>query len=111
VAEAFVEHKRPKLGQGSPEQEFIESIPPNPGVAFDFNPGKTRERTRAWLAAVLAVLLFAVVIITLIAVVAASYPTEEAVKLLGVLLSPLVGLVGAATGFYYAGVEKEGQKK
>lgn len=89
----FEEHETPRKGAAFPPQE-------------PFNPEKFRERTRAWLAGGLTALLAAVVLILLIALVIGAYATKDAVDLLGVLLSPLVALVGAATGFYYGGKSK-----
>jgi hypothetical protein len=90
--------------------EFEENEPPQKGPALPFrepyNLDKTRERARAYLASSLTLLLATVVLILVVAVTARSYPTKEAVDLLGVLLSPLVALVGAATGFYYGGKTK-----
>jgi hypothetical protein len=50
----------------------------------------------------LAVVLLAVVIRSIWMII----DVKGATDLLGVVLAPLVGLVGAATGFYYGGKER-----
>jgi hypothetical protein len=83
-----------------PDEEFKEEEEPNPGAAVvEVGPLESRrEWTRAALAGGLMTLLAAVMLIILL-----MKPTQEAKDLLGVVLAPLVGLVGAATGFYYGG--------
>lgn len=87
--------------------EFVEDETPRKGAALPpqepFNPEKFREQARAWLAGGLTALLTLVVLSLVAAIVFGHYATKDAVDLLGVLLSPLVALVGAATGFYYGG--------
>jgi hypothetical protein len=43
---------------------------------------------------------------TVLLLVLVTKSATDAKDLLGVVLAPLVGLVGAATGFYYAGRDK-----
>ena len=94
--------RRRQLGAAG---EFEEDEIPRQGAALPpgFNAEHYRERARAWLAGALTALLAVVVGTIVLGVVFGGYPTLEAVDLLGVLLSPLVALVGAATGFYYGG--------
>lgn len=66
-----------------------------------YDPDPERERMRGWIAIGLLALLSFVVISSLITVAARWAPTEDVVRVLGLLFAPLVGLVGAATGFYY----------
>jgi hypothetical protein len=67
-----------------------------------FNHEKWREITRAGLAFLLTLLLGTVILLFAIAGIN-GYASTEAKEYLGLVLSPLVGIVGAATGFYYAG--------
>jgi hypothetical protein len=64
---------------------------------------KTRpvEDTRAQIAFSLLALLAGVLIALLALLAFRRITVDEMVKLTGVLLAPLVGLVGAATGYYY----------
>jgi uncharacterized membrane protein YeaQ/YmgE (transglycosylase-associated protein family) len=59
------------------------------------------DRTRANLAFSLVALLVLIVCLILVATFARWVTASDAKDLLGVLLSPVVGLVGAATGFYF----------
>ena len=85
------------------DDEFEEEDTPNPGagVVAVAPMDRWREWTRAALAGGLMALLAAVMLIIVVTKSAA-----EAKELLGVVLAPLVGLVGAATGFYYGGKDK-----
>lgn len=93
-------------GAPSGEQgEFVENRSPAEGGAVPsatpFDTGKWREITRAALAVSLTVLLAIVLLIVVCATVFLKFSAQDAGNLLGVVLAPLVGLVGAATGFYY----------
>lgn len=89
------------------QREFVEDKPPSPGLGapppprFKVTPEWWRELTRAGLAMSLMALLGAAVLIILLGKTA-----EEAKELFGQVLAPLIGLVGAATGFYYGGEKK-----
>lgn len=100
----------PRSPGGPPTDEFVEDTQPSPEPfslpQAPFNLEKWREFTRAGLAILLTALLGAVVLIFVIAGIN-QYPSEEAKEYLGLILSPLVGLVGAATGFYYGGGGKD----
>jgi len=105
----------------SSDDPLTEDVPPGRGLsvraelAEDASPEEgpsvrltsiedAREKTRARLAVALIALLAITVLTIVVATVATShYTVAEAVDLLGVVLAPLVGLVGAATGFYYGG--------
>jgi hypothetical protein len=84
--------------------EFEEEERPKPGSAVvTVTPvDRWREATRAGLAIGLTLLLATVVLIIIL-----LKSATEARDLLSVLLAPLVGLVGAATGFYYGGKEEK----
>jgi hypothetical protein len=102
----FNEDETPKH---QPVAEFFEDEVPRPGSQptspvslVEIRPPEWwRELTRAGLAIGLMFLLAAVMLIIVL-----KKPAGEAKELLGVVLAPLVGLVGAATGFYYGGEKK-----
>jgi uncharacterized membrane protein len=84
-----------------------ENFAPAPGaqtvVKQPFDPGKWREGARVGIAVGLLGLLALTVLLVVIATLFFHFPAEDADGLFCALLSPLVGLVGAATGFYYGG--------
>jgi hypothetical protein len=88
--------------------EFQEDREPTAreGVLKIEHINRMRELIRAGLAIALTLLMAAVVLIIIIACVHSNYSANAAKDLLGVVLAPLVGLVGAATGFYYGGKER-----
>ena len=61
---------------------------------------------RGWIALVLLAILALIVVVSLLTVALGWAPTEDLVRVLGLLFAPIVGLVGAATGFYF-GSRKE----
>jgi hypothetical protein len=64
-------------------------------------PARPLEDTRARIAFVLLAILAGILVFLMSLLAFGRVSTEELVKLLGVLLAPIVGLVGAATGYYY----------
>lgn len=81
--------------------DFLLAEPP-----FEEGPARRVERTRALLAYLLLALL-AVVIASLLALLAVDKVTvDEFGTIAGILIAPLVGLVGAATGYYYGKGER-----
>lgn len=68
-----------------------------------FDPERDRERLRGTIALILLVILGLVLIATYAGVLSSAISVEQARELLALTLSPIVGLVGAATGFYYGG--------
>lgn len=69
-------------------------------------PAKRVEKTRATLAYLLFALL-ATIVLTLLALLAAhKITTDELGSTAGVLISPVIGLLGAATGYYYGKGER-----
>ncbi|GAA4986396.1 hypothetical protein WHI96_27435 [Pseudonocardia tropica] len=88
--------------------EFVEEndVPGNAeaGPVFvesKFTVERWREIARSGLAALLFLLLSATVLTICIRAIILATTVKELSDLLGILLAPLVGLVGAATGFYY----------
>jgi hypothetical protein len=74
-----------------------------PGYSTEpYNPEPDRERVRGWMAFGLIGLFAVEVIFLLIAVSAGWITSAEAMDLGSLVLSPTIGLAGAATGFYYA---------
>lgn len=70
----------------------------------EYNPNKDREMVRGWLAQALVLLLTLVVLISFISVWAGA-DFEEVKGILELTLTPLVGLAGAVTGFYFGSKE------
>ncbi len=107
--DALVEQKTPSPGAAFPFR-LVEHEQPSPEV---YTPSerheinKAREKTRAGLAWALLGLLGVFEFMILITTLAFGYSVQDAKELLALVVTPLVGLVGAATGFYYGG--KEGQ--
>lgn len=71
-----------------------------------YDPSPERERMRGWIAVALLAILAVIVLISLLTVAFHWAPTDDLVRVLGLLFAPIVGLVGAATGFYF-GSRKE----
>jgi hypothetical protein len=70
-------------------------------VARPYDPTRARERMRGAIAIVLLSILGAVVLFAFIGLWTQSILIEDMRTLLEILFAPLVGLVGAVTGFYY----------
>jgi len=88
--------------QGSSGEFVDEETIPVPG-AFKptFDPTKAREKARARIAFALIALLAVTLLGVLFATLFQGFPTADAGDLFNSVLAPLIGLVGAATGFYY----------
>ena len=70
-------------------------------ATIPFDPIKLREWMRAWVAIGLLIILLLTLELPWLALALHWAKPGELRDLLGVLISPVVGLVGAATGFYY----------
>lgn len=66
-----------------------------------YDPYRDRERVRGWIALFLLMLLIAVVGIALFGVLFGKIPVEHLEKIGAIILSPVVGLLGAVMGFYF----------
>jgi hypothetical protein len=88
-------------GSQSSDEELIDLG----AFALDGSPFELRSRpvedTRALIAFSLLALLAGVVAALLLLLAFRRISVDEMVRLMGVMLAPLVGLVGAATGYYY----------
>jgi hypothetical protein len=73
---------------------------PEPAT-IPFDPVKLREWMRAWVAIGLLIILLMTLALPWIALAQQWVKVDELMDLLGVLIAPVVGLVGAVTGFYY----------
>ena len=90
---------------GEPEEIGIEyvDLPSKPAKEVPYDPEPDRDRVRGWLALALVVLLIAVILAAW-ATLWTGVVTEPEIKdLLGVILPPVVALVGSALGFYFGG--------
>lgn len=65
-----------------------------------YRPDRERERIRGWLALGLAGMLAAVLLISW-REFALGRPVDQIADMFQATLAPLIGLVGAATGFYF----------
>jgi hypothetical protein len=74
-----------------------------------YDPTRARERMRGAIAIVLLSILGAVVLFAFAALWSARVTIDDLRTLLEILFAPLVGLVGAVTGFYYGSRAREGQ--
>lgn len=66
-----------------------------------YRPDRERERIRGWLALALACMLAAVLLVSWGAFAVGTRSVDEIADMLQATLAPLIGLVGAATGFYF----------
>ena len=80
-------------------QEIHHVPAPRGGTAYDPRPSEDKARRR--IAYLLIALLVFMIVALLAAAVFGAIPVDE-IKEFGVILGPLVALVSAATGFYFA---------
>jgi|SRR5579864_8332580 len=69
--------------------------------AVEEGPARPVEKTRALLAFLLLGLLTFVIAALLVLLAIRRITTQEFGSIAGVLIAPVVGLLGAATGYYY----------
>jgi heme A synthase len=84
-------------------EEVDVSLPAKAAREVPYNPEPNRDRVRGWLALALVVLLVAVIVAAWVTLWAGAVSEPEIKDLLGVLLPPVVALVGSALGFYFGG--------
>ena len=68
---------------------------------FEEGPARRVEQTRAKFAYLMLALLASVILGMFVLLFADKVTPEEFSGIAGVLISPIVGLLGAATGYYY----------
>ena len=84
-------------------EELDVSLPDTAPSSRPYDPEPARDRLRGWLAVALLAML-AVVVAAAWVSLWWSLATEAEIKdLLGVILPPIVALVGSAIGFYFGG--------
>jgi hypothetical protein len=84
-------------------EEVDVSLPAKPTKELPYDPEPNRDRVRGYLAAGLVALLVAVVVAGWVTLWAGVVTEPEVKDLLGVILPPVVALVGSALGFYFGG--------
>jgi hypothetical protein len=98
-----------------PREEDLTSDPKEkeaaPGLArppsFPYDPSHDREKKRGHIAMTLVCLLFAIVAASFVYILFRLCDIETLKSLLEIVFAPIVGLVGAVTGFYFG--EKSGK--
>ena len=114
AAETKAGQKQPQTEAGTatdldaiePETIIIDAAPP-PSVQ-EYDPTEDREKVRANIALILVYALVGVVAFALFSawIVMPAENRAALFEVLKIVFAPLVGLVGAATGFYYGGKSK-----
>ncbi len=74
--------------------------PPPPPTAEPYDPEPLREQLRGWIAVGLLILL-ALVVAAALAALFLRIDSNSIKDVISLILSPIVGLVSAVTGFYY----------
>ena len=88
---------------GPPERDLVPPTTP-------YNPERTREFMRGLLAFTLVGILGFLAIVALLSLWFSKATPDDLQTVLGVVFTPIVGLVGAATGFYYGGRNSSGRR-
>lgn len=92
---------------GKPEvigvEEVDVSLPAKPTREVPYDPEPNRDKVRGYLAGGLVALLVAVVVAAWVTLWVGAVTEPEIKDILGVILSPVVALVGSALGFYFGG--------
>jgi hypothetical protein len=88
---------------GEPIEEIDLALPDRPTRERPYDPEPSRDKVRGYLAVALIVLLAAVVVAAWASIWFGLVTEPEVKDLLGVMLPPVVALVGSALGFYFGG--------
>ncbi len=88
---------------GDPEEIDLGALTLGGSAIIREGKGRRVEDTRARLAFSLLGLLTAVLLLLFVLLFVHTITAAQFTQLAGVLLAPLVGLVAAATGYYYGG--------
>jgi hypothetical protein len=83
------------------EGPIARGLSPHSFVSSPYNIDRDREQKRGLIALILVGLLAAVVLLSFAGLLTSRIELKDLKELLTVILSPLVALVGAATGFYF----------
>ncbi|HEY0869602.1 MAG TPA: hypothetical protein VGD55_04335 [Acidothermaceae bacterium] len=89
--------------ESEPEEIDLGSLRLGGDALVSVGKGKKVEDTRARLAFSLLALLTAVLGLLFLLLFVHTIDAQQFTQLAGLLLAPLVGLVAAATGYYYGG--------
>lgn len=73
----------------------------------DYDPAQDREKVRGRIALILVFLLLGIVAVSFVAIWFKMAPLTDVKGILELVLAPVVGLVGAVTGFYYGEKSKQ----
>ena len=74
-----------------------------------YDPEPARDTARKWLAYILLILLCAIVVASFATLWWAEAKFADLKALLELILSPVIALVGSATGFYFGGGGRSGK--
>jgi len=95
---------RPRPAADNPEPvELDVDLPSSPPSNKPWDPEPGREKLRGYLAGGLVVLLAGVIAAAWVTLWLRIAPSSEVKDLLGIMLTPVVALVGSAVGFYFGG--------
>jgi hypothetical protein len=85
--------------EAKPGAELPGLLPPTTGEAW--NPGKHLATSRRFIAHWLLAMLSGILLISWLTVILSLAAFEDVQALMTIVFAPMIGLVGAATGFYF----------
>lgn len=103
-------YEQDSQGESVEYEEITEEEPVGPLLSpqvFDRHLLKKREALRGVIAIILLSLLCGVVVLTYIGFFFTNRAVDDISRILELLMAPLVGLVGAVTGFYFGEKSRE----